>query len=160
MAWQAARNLITALPHSIAVIREAASSLADDLQAMGFQLVCCQHTHLQMSDSLKLGIQTAQQQPIPLRGVVIALADMPYIQPATIAAVAAQLTEARIVQPVFEGQPGHPVGFAADLFPALLQIEGDQGARTVVQAHQQEVMRWACEDAGILKDIDTPQDLA
>lgn len=159
MALRAAQALIQALPYSIAVIRGYESSLAGQLMSLGFKVVACEEQHQEMADSLKLGVVTAQTHFPTLSGLVIALADMPYIQAATITRVAQQLTQARLVQPIFQGQPGHPVGFASDLMPELLQVEGDQGARAVLRAHQAEKLRFECQDAGILKDIDTPADL-
>lgn len=160
IALSAAQALIAALPASVAVIRKTESALAATMADLGFVVVECEDRHQQMSDSLKLGILTAQSAFPHLAGVVIALADMPFIQAETIKQVAAQLAQASIVQPVWQGQPGHPVGFSSALISELLTVEGDQGARTVIRAHQAEVLRWACEDAGILRDIDTPADLA
>ena len=159
MALRAAQALIQALPNSIAVIRGYASPLAGQLMSLGFKVVACEEQHQQMADSLKLGVVTAQTHFPHLSGLVIALADMPYIQTATITRVAQQLTQAGLVQPMHQGQPGHPVGFASDLIPELLLVEGDQGARAVLRAHQAEILRFECQDAGILKDIDTPADL-
>jgi len=160
VALSAAQALISALPNSVAVIRATESTLANQLRALGFKVVECETQHQQMSDSLKLGMVSAQAEFPQLTGLVIALADMPYIQAETIAHVAQQLTQARLVQPMYQGQPGHPVGFASDLIAELQLVEGDQGARAVLRAHQAEVLRFECQDAGILSDIDTPADLA
>lgn len=159
VALSAANALIQALPNSVAVIRDHSSALVHPLKSLGFKLAYCETQHKHMSDSLKLGIATAQSEFPQMSGVVIALADMPYIQATTIERVAQHLGQARIVQPMLHGQPGHPVGFARDLMPELRFIEGDQGARAVLHAHSAEIYRFECEDAGILKDIDTPADL-
>jgi len=160
VALSAAQALISALPNSVAVIRTTESTLADALTALGFKVVACEEQHQQMSDSLKLGIVSAQAAFPALTGMVIALADMPFIETETIQQVAQRLAQAPIVQPEYQGQPGHPVGFHHDLIPALLTMTGDEGARAVLRAHQAEVLRFECHDAGILRDIDTPADLA
>jgi len=159
VALSAAQALIGALPNSVAVIRTTESTLADALTALGFKVVTCEEQHQQMSDSLKLGIVSAQAAFPALTGMVIALADMPFIHTETIQQVAQQLAQAPIVQPEYQGQPGHPVGFRRELMPALLTVTGDEGARAVLRAHQAEVLRFECHDAGILRDIDTPADL-
>lgn len=159
VALSAANALIQALPNSIAVIRDRASALVHPLKSLGFKLAYCETQHQHMSDSLKLGIVTAESEFPQMSGLVIALADMPYIKATTIARVAQHLAHTPIVQPIFHNQPGHPVGFASDLMHELRLIEGDQGARSVLQAHSAEIFRFECEDAGILKDIDTPADL-
>jgi molybdenum cofactor cytidylyltransferase len=89
---------------------------------------------------------------------VIGLADMPWIEPATIAAIAAEgLRAGRPVAPAFEGRPGFPRALPAALFPQLLTLSGDRGASSVIDWRQ--ALWLDCEDAGILRDIDTPQDI-
>ena len=156
---RAAKTLIAALPESIAVVREEAPDFSASLAALGYRVVTCDAAHQLMADSLKLGIASAQAVFPQHSGLVIALADMPFIQTETIRLVADGLARAAIVQPVMQGQPGHPVGFASRLIPDLMTIEGDQGARDVLRAHQADILRLECQDNGILKDIDTPADL-
>lgn len=156
---RAAKTLIGALPESIAVVREPELAFTENLVALGYRVVICEPAHERMADSLKLGIVSAQAAFPHLSGLVIALADMPFIQGETIRQVAAGLARADIVQPVMQGQSGHPVGFSSHLIPELMTIEGDQGAREVLRAHQAKILRLECQDPGILKDIDTPADL-
>lgn len=159
IAIQAARTLIEALPCSVAVVREENISLQASLESLDYIVVTCPPSASDMSDSLKLGLAKARSAFPNATGLLIALADMPHIQPGTIRQVAAQLTEAWIVQPTFQGKRGNPVGFSVGLMDELLAITGDQGAREVLRAHQEKVLLWPCEDAGILQDIDTPADL-
>lgn len=159
MAVVAARSLITALPHSVAVIRANVPELSAALKALGLIVVECGEQEQVMADSLKLGLNTVLTAFPQCAGVVIALADMPFIQPQTIQHVANALAQHPLVQPVMAGKPGHPVGFSRALIPELLRMEGDQGAREVVRAHQAQSIHIACEDPGIFRDIDTPADL-
>jgi molybdenum cofactor cytidylyltransferase len=107
-----------------------------------------------MGASLAAGIQASED----AEGWIVALADMPRIQIATIEAVARALDGgAPIVAPYYNGQRGHPVGFGAEHRDALLSLDGDSGARALLDS--QRVMRLDVDDAGILRDIDTPEDL-
>ncbi|HEY0561755.1 MAG TPA: nucleotidyltransferase family protein [Methylophilus sp.] len=161
MVLAAAQHLIAALPISIAVVRAENLALADALRQLGFQVVMCAEDAAVMADSLVTAVRYAQQLNLHHDGVVIALADMPYIQPHTISQVATLLKQAGgIVVPTYLDQRGHPVGFSAKFINALLKVEGDHGARAVVKQHAEEVSLLACDDAGILADIDTPTDLA
>jgi len=92
-------------------------------------------------------------------GVLIALADMPWINPATFMRVCAAVSAGTICQPVYRGQGGLPVGFGRQFFSELAQLQGDSGARGVVERHSDHVIRVELEDPGILQDIDTPGDL-
>ncbi len=161
IAIAAAEHLITALPVSVAVVRSDNPPLSHALKALGFHVVYCDANATEMADSLVVAVQYASVLSTTAKGYVIALADMPYIAPSTINEVANQLSMgADIVIPTYEGQRGHPVGFSAHYRDALLSLSGDEGARSIVQQYDDKVRLLVCEDAGILADIDTPDDLA
>lgn len=167
IAIAAAEHLITALPVSVAVVRADNTILSDALKALGFHVVYCDANaslmadSLVMADSLMMAVQYASTLSLTTKGYVIALADMPYIAPTTIQAVANQLSHVGgIVIPTFEGKRGHPVGFSANYHDALLRLSGDEGAKSIVKTHADAVTLLACEDAGILADIDTLADLS
>jgi molybdenum cofactor cytidylyltransferase len=161
IAIAAAEHLITALPVSVAVVRSDNPPLSHALKALGFHVVYCDANATEMADSLVIAVQYASALSTTARGYVIALADMPFIAPSTINEVANQLSlGAEIVIPTFQGKRGHPVGFSANYRDALLSVRGDQGARSVIKQYYDKVHLLACEDAGVLADIDTPDDLA
>lgn len=161
IAMAAAEHLITALPVSVAVLRSDNPPLSRALKALGFHVVYCDANATEMADSLVIAVQYASALSTTARGYVIALADMPFIAPSTINEVANQLSlGAEIVIPTFQGKRGHPVGFSANYRDALLSVRGDQGARSVIKQYDDKVHLLACEDAGVLADIDTPDDLA
>ncbi|MDP3609782.1 MAG: nucleotidyltransferase family protein [Methylophilus sp.] len=161
IAIASAEHLITALPVSVAVVREGNQSLSDALKALGFHVVYCESDATQMADSLVLAIRYAAALSATARGYVIALADMPFIAPSTINAVANALAQgAEIVIPTYADKPGHPVGFSTKYKEALLQLSGDEGARSIIKQHIDKVLLLDCDDTGILADIDTPADLA
>ncbi|MDX9875008.1 MAG: nucleotidyltransferase family protein [Spongiibacteraceae bacterium] len=91
--------------------------------------------------------------------VLIALGDMPWLEPATVRAVAAQLVHHPIVVPQLGDQPGHPVGFQRQLYPELAALTGDRGGRAIVERHADLVRRLPLSDRGIIRDIDRPGDL-
>lgn len=152
---QSARHLSAALPHCHIVTREASQWPARFLQQFSSSFVVCRDADLGMAHSLVCGVQ---QLPSDCDAVVIALADMPFVEVATITLIAQALADgAQIVVPVYQGQRGNPVGFSRALFAELEQLEGDQGARALLKIHP--VREVAVNDSGILRDIDTPQDL-
>ncbi len=161
IALAAAENLIKAIPFSIAVLRPENEALAAALENIGLKIVYCHKTDAGMADSLSAAIGYAAQFTESEGGFVIALADMPDIRPGTIKAIANQLQAgAAIVAPEYQGQRGHPVAFSAKFRPALIGLTGDEGARSILKQHSQEIYLLPCDDAGILADIDTPADLA
>jgi molybdenum cofactor cytidylyltransferase len=50
--------------------------------------------------------------------------------------------------------------FDKHYFPELMSLSGDQGAKRVIQAHPNEVFEVEVLDPGVIRDIDTPDDLA
>ena len=64
-----------------------------------------------------------------------------------------------IVVPTFEGSEGHPVLFGRSHAKALAALQGDLGARKILEANASSVIRVPVADDGILRDVDTPEAL-
>lgn len=160
IAVASAQHLIASLPLSVAVVRPENTVLAAQLRAVGLHVAFCPATANTMADSLVCAVRYSAQLTLENEGFIIALGDMPYIQSATIDAVKQAIKSgAEIAIPTYRGQRGHPVGFAAKFRAELEQLTGDEGARAIVKQHADIVNLIACDDAGILADIDTPADL-
>ncbi len=90
---------------------------------------------------------------------LVCLADMPFIQPATYAAIAASCATDRIVLPTCDAQSGNPAGFGRDYYPDLMQLSGDSGGKSVIKRHGDALLQLPVADPAIMQDIDTPQQL-
>lgn len=106
-----------------------------------------------MGDSIAVAVAATAQ----ANGWLILPADLPLIQSDTLRAVAAALQQCAVVVPRYCGQRGHPVGFAAACRQALLALQGEQGAASVVRSHP--VLELNLDDVGCVTDIDTLDDL-
>ena len=93
--------------------------------------------------------------------VLIALGDQPRLPDGVIAALlrARDETGRAIVAPVYRGVQGTPVLFTAEVFRELAALDGDAGARSIVQARPERVARVPI-DAPMPPDVDTPEDYA
>lgn len=87
---------------------------------------------------------------------VVALADMPFVLSSTYEAVRVRLTTDNLVVPFYRDQRGNPVGIGKRYFQELAHLQGDQGARQLLQKHAAAVVRVDVEDPGIVRDVDTP----
>ncbi len=110
-----------------------------------------------LAASVRAGIASL---PSDTRAAVIFLGDMPLI-PEGLAdqlldAVAAGAPAARVRSP---SGPAHPVAFAAAAFPALLALEGDRGARSVIDGLGDAVTSFESDAPGVVFDVDLPRDL-
>ena len=74
----------------------------------------------------------------------------PYIQ------IQQTLAQSNIVIPVHEGQRGNPVGFRKKYFTEIGNLQGDKGARPLLEKYRTQCVELETADKGILKDIDRP----
>jgi molybdenum cofactor cytidylyltransferase len=156
VAVAACRNLRAALPEVVAVVRPEDSSLASVLAKAGARVIRCTDADQGMGRTLACGVGAASD----AGGWVVALADMPWIAPSTIAEVAARVARgASAAAPRCGGKRGHPVGFGREHLDALLALQGDRGARELLASTAVAVELFDVDDQGVLRDVDVPADL-
>ncbi|MFK8020014.1 MAG: NTP transferase domain-containing protein [Pseudomonadales bacterium] len=90
---------------------------------------------------------------------IIALADMPFIQPKTIQALLHMLGTGSIIQPTFNSQAGHPKIFHRSLFSQLSGCTSSQEAKALISKNNDSLVNVNVDDAGILRDIDYRADI-
>lgn len=157
VAVTAAQALMQVLPNTLAVVKPGDHALIEVFTKLGLQIVENPLADEGMGTSLAAGINAAAQAD----GWLIMLADMPWIQSATISALADRLKNgASMVAPLYAGRRGHPVGFSSRWLLPLRDLSGDKGARDLIAANSDALELLATEDAGVLKDIDFPHDLS
>jgi molybdenum cofactor cytidylyltransferase len=157
MAVASARRLHSVLAHCIAVVSDTQDSVARLLAAAGLQVIANPRAPDGMGTSIACGVAASPH----AGGWVIALADMPAVPVSVIQSVADGLASgADIIAPVYRGQRGHPVGFAADHASALQALRGDRGARDIITTHRDTLELIDTQDSGVVHDIDTPASLS
>ena len=112
-----------------------------------------------LSTSLKTGIEHL---PPDSAGAMVLLGDMPGVTPELTRAVAAAFDPAKgrsIAIATAEGERGHPVLWGRQFFPQLVSLSGDQGARSLMARHGDQIVEIVAGDAGPITDIDTPEAL-
>jgi molybdenum cofactor cytidylyltransferase len=125
----------------------------DAVVASGLPWHLEQAAHPGMGDSIAAAVAATPE----AAGWLVLPADLPLIQSSTLLAIAAALAEHDVVMPLYAGQRGHPVGFAAACRGALLQLKGSQGAAAIVRNFG--AVEVVVNDIGVVTDIDTLQDL-
>jgi molybdenum cofactor cytidylyltransferase len=98
--------------------------------------------------------------PAPRSAILFLLADQPGVSPELLSALIQRHREtlAPIVAPRHAGQRGNPVLFDQATFPEFDQLEGDIGARPIIQAHREEIAWVDWPTPEILQDIDVAAD--
>jgi len=142
------------------VVRDSDSEVARQLMAEARKpiIVTTRNAERGMGASLADGVRSLADWDY----VFIGLGDMPYLKSDTLRQLDARMRAARrdrqpcIVQPFYDGQPGHPVGFSRDFFAALIALEGEEGARSVLRTHGDACVRLDVDDPGVVEDLDQP----
>lgn len=93
-------------------------------------------------------------------GLLVTLADMPWVRPSSYTAIAQQMKPERICVPSHNGRRGHPVGFGKHFFRELAALSGDSGARDLLAKHKAKVREIPLCDPAIHCDIDIPENLS
>jgi molybdenum cofactor cytidylyltransferase len=92
--------------------------------------------------------------------VMVTLVDVPLVRPATVAELVAawRATRAPIVRPRIGDRHGHPVVFDRAVFGHLRATPVAGGARAVVEAFSDRIVEVPTADAGVMRDVDTPDE--
>ncbi len=109
--------------------------------------------------SLQCGVASVRDEAA---GCFFTPVDCPRVNPATIAALVRAMSEGSppplVVVPRHGSRRGHPVGLSSELFDDLLSLAADDSARAVVHGCPDRTRIVEVGDAGVLDDVDTPDD--
>jgi molybdenum cofactor cytidylyltransferase len=156
IAVQAARHLKTQVA-VLAVVRPGSAELSAALKGEGCEVVTCDNAADGMGASLACAVRAASDGDAWL----VALGDMPYVRPSSIAALReAMQGGAPLAAPYFRARRGHPVGIGAKYRDDLLALTGDEGAKALLSRHGADLLKIPVGDPGVIRDIDRPEDLA
>lgn len=158
-----ARTLCSVLEHVAVVVPSRGTLLEAALCDLPVRVIRNTRAREGIGASIAVGIAALRTEFPKARGWLVALGDMPFIAPHTIGAVAdalllADAGERRIVAPFYNDRRGHPVGFTSGFGDDLAALQGDVGASGLLRTHPIDPV--ACDDPGILRDIDTQEDLS
>jgi len=147
------------LANVILVLGGDADRIAAAIDDHGQQLIINPDFAEGQSTSLHKGIAAIGESAA---GAIVLLGDQPQVTPQIIDRLVAAFHESGsdIVQPVYGGSPGNPVIFRRTVFPELLAITGDRGARDVIQQKRDAVLRVPFPDLSVPLDVDTDEDYA
>lgn len=113
------------------VVADDGAGIRDAFAGLPARFVVNREAHAGLSSSIRAGVSAL---PPGTDAVVIALGDQPLLDRSVVARVIARWREggASAVAASYADGRGHPVLFGAALFPALRTLEGDRGARVLL----------------------------
>ncbi|HYG55086.1 MAG TPA: nucleotidyltransferase family protein [Burkholderiales bacterium] len=157
IAVQSLRHLRSQVEKTFVVVRPGGEKLFETENA---EVVVCPNADEGMGTSLACAARAAANLAPRADGYLVALADMPFIRPSSIAAVRDALAGgAPLVAPYFRTRRGHPVGISGRFHPHLLALQGDEGAKSLLGQHEKSLVRIPVGDPGVVRDVDRPEDL-
>jgi molybdenum cofactor cytidylyltransferase len=112
-----------------------------------------------LASSLKAGLAAVPQDA---DGVVVALGDMPLVAGRHVNRLIAAFNPAEhrtIIVPVHGGERGNPVLWGRQYFQEMLSLEGDRGAKSLMDKHEDHITEIAMRSDAVLADFDTPEAL-
>jgi molybdenum cofactor cytidylyltransferase len=147
------------IPEIIVVLGHNADEIRRTIDTQTARIVLNPNHAAGLSSSLQAGLAALAP---TTDAVFITLADQPYVRAETYSALRDAYTRARapIIIPTHNGARGNPALLARSIFPELMELEGDVGARAVFAHHAREILKVPVDDPGILIDFDTPEELA
>ncbi len=153
----AEQALAASLGQVLVVVGAARDAVTAALEGLPLRIVANPDYAIGQSTSLRAGVAALGPD---VAAALVMLGDQPFVRPAILGRIVAEWRSsgASIVAPVYAGQRGNPVLFARAVFPELLTIAGDQGARGVLAADPARIRLVAFDDDRPLADIDTPDD--
>jgi molybdenum cofactor cytidylyltransferase len=111
-----------------------------------------------MSTSIKAGIDAL---PSGCDAFLVALADQPLVDSATISKLVAEYTRRRplVLVPTFSGRKGHPIIISTELTAEILAMDDEIGLKQILDRHKSSILPLAVDTDSVLVDFDYPGDL-
>lgn len=145
------RQLQTVAESIVLVTRPAQTQVIELGRRYACHVLCIESAG--MGDSLAAGIAHAQSAD----GWWVALGDMPFVLPSSLAAIGAECGTDKICAPSYLGRQGHPVLFGSEFKAELMKLNGPQGAKSLLR--RSSVVSVAVDDPGVVWDVDEPSRL-
>ena len=121
------------------------------------EVVINQDYHRGQTSSLQAGLRILDRRDI--KAIILCLVDHPAISACVINKLVAvfEKSAAPVVIPTHQGQRGHPVLIARELFTELLGLNAKDGANTIIRKYRDNTKFVEVDDPGVLMDVDDPE---
>lgn len=151
---RAAEAALGACPRVVVVVGPEPERMREELRGLPVEVVVNPDHGEGIASSLRRGVQSVHDAD----AVLVTLADQPAVAAEHLRRLvqAYRSSGARLVAASYAGTVGVPAVFGRELFPELLSLRGDAGAKRVVERHRDEAVLVPVPEAAV--DVDTPED--
>ncbi len=141
----------------IVVAGHRATELSEAVRPLGVRIAVNDDYRSGMFSSVRAGLKAL---PPDVSAFFLLPVDIPLVRPATIHRLSDHFKaqDAQICYPTFRGERGHPPIISSELVEPILKWSGDGGLRAFLRRCEDRAVDVPVADAGILQDMDTPDD--
>jgi molybdenum cofactor cytidylyltransferase len=141
----------------VMVLGHGAEEIRKAVKVDGAKLVVNEFYEQGQSTSLRAGLSAVSED---VEAVMFILGDQPLVGPEVIHALMDGYccSKAPIVLPTYQGRRGNPVIIDRGLFPRVMSITGDVGARGLFDEYEEAIVEIPVQDDSIHFDLDTWED--
>jgi molybdenum cofactor cytidylyltransferase len=151
--------LKSSIDELVTVTGNQSAEVEQALSGLKLRTVHNEHFAEGLSTSLRCGLESVAENA---DAVIIFLGDMPLIEPQLIDRLIAAFNPVEhrtIIVPTHKDQLGNPVLWGKEHFMRLMALEGDRGARALIDRFKSDAVEIESASDSILRDADTPEQL-
>lgn len=159
LLWQAAQTaMATGLQPVVVVVGANSGPIKSELEGMTLNIVENSLWKEGMSTSIKTGLDAAMESDPQLDAIIFMVCDQPFVSTEILEELVkvGSAGSKTIVASRYQENLGTPALFTRSVFPALLELKGDTGARKLIKQHEADVAVVDFPEGAI--DIDTKKD--
>ena len=105
-----------------------------------------------MASSIKTGLNNLSEKT---EAFFICLGDMPMINQDVYNLLIRSRNNKEIIVPTYKGQQGNPILFSKSMKSIIISIEGDIGAKKILEQNKDKILKVKIDDINITKDFNT-----
>jgi molybdenum cofactor cytidylyltransferase len=158
LQWALEAALSSELDEVVCVVRELKEiQQGISLKHDKLRWICNKKADEGQSTSIIVGLKSISPQS---EAALFLVGDQPLVNPELINSLIElfKKTDSLIVAPTFQGQTRNPVLFHSNLFPEILELRGDRGARGLIEKYREKAVFLEWKDQTSFLDLDTWED--
>ena len=108
-----------------------------------------------IASSIKIGLNNLSEKN---EAFFICLGDMPMVNKDTYNQLIKSRNNKEIIVPTYKGQQGNPILFSKSIKEKIMTIQGDVGAKKILELNKDKILNVEISDQSIRKDFNTKDD--
>jgi molybdenum cofactor cytidylyltransferase len=148
----------TGIKHILVVVGANNLLMENEMKGYNVQIIFNEHWPEGMASSIRCGLTEMKKRYPDTDGVLFLVCDQPFVTGRLLNELMEKQKEkdSPLAACVYAGIAGTPALFHKEIFPDLMELNGDTGARKIIQQYRENIAELSF-DSG-LTDIDTMSD--